>query len=122
MLTEQEHDESVEQAVALPLELDRLAISFERDVDVPECLGHKALTTVVLVDDKAERRELARTVADHLAIEHLEPSLQAHRLEPSEDCSDAKIELNPGFDRSSLAHVERDRILSGVVDLPVCVK
>lgn len=62
----------VEQVISPPLELDRVFLSVfvftvDGDIDVPELLGDEGLDAVVLVDDKAEGRELARTCLERSA-------------------------------------------------------
>lgn len=59
LLEQDEDGRVVKEAVPLPAEVDIEGVSLERDVDLPEVLWYEVLHFLVLVHDKAERRELA---------------------------------------------------------------
>eukprot|EP00160_Parvularia_atlantis_P006980 Unigene16143_Nuclearia_a/m.47953 Unigene16143_Nuclearia_a/g.47953 ORF Unigene16143_Nuclearia_a/g.47953 Unigene16143_Nuclearia_a/m.47953 type:complete len:402 (-) Unigene16143_Nuclearia_a:33-1238(-) len=117
LLVQQRPKRLVVHAPALPRHRQRRPILLQVQVQVPERLGHKVLRPEVPLDDEAQRRELARPVAERALDERVEPGLQQHRLEAREGRADAQVELGACVDRVRQAPVGRGERGEGATDL-----
>ncbi|KAI3479886.1 hypothetical protein L1887_58034 [Cichorium endivia] len=129
------YGELVEEMAAIPVEYDladlirrivgrRIAAGHAAglvELQQPEGLGHELDHLVVPIDDESKRRELAGSVADHLArlVEGGDVVLECECLHAGEGGTDAQVELDARFDGVGGAPIELDGVLAGGVDLRV---
>lgn len=122
-LAQKDGDIEIEEMVPPPLELDLerlpvIAVTFTRNGNIPELLGHKRLHTVVLVDDETKRGELARAIADELLIaEFWNADLQGLRQKACERSTDAEVQLGARFDSLRLILVKVAGLSTSLMDL-----
>eukprot|EP00754_Rhynchopus_humris_P006538 Rhum_TRINITY_DN13129_c0_g2::Rhum_TRINITY_DN13129_c0_g2_i1::g.56974::m.56974 len=107
----------VEDAVAVPLTVDGLPVLLDDGRQTPERLRLEVRDVVVTLHDEAERRRLARTVADDARVEVAVAPLEVLRLVAREGDAHLQVKLLPCVDGVALVLVRLDQVVHRVDDL-----